>query len=170
MNYKWCHQTCFIDTCRNNPCSLDASIILEIRADQTCINLIWFSTFKAMDSCGPEVAALKRSIRKLENKLLIGAWQVEHLQMHKYFRPLQPTQSNKDLAPDTDADVKNNSSGALYSSNVTMMNPLPPAGNLIVYDKGKKSSHPLSVSVCKVKVWDLQSKEPTVHERILRMI
>ncbi|XP_042286518.1 fibrinogen like 1B [Thunnus maccoyii] len=84
--------------------------------------------FSATDSCGPEVTALKRSIRKLENKLLIGAWQVEHLRTHKYFRPLQSTWSNTDLAPDTDADVKNNSSG-------TLITPLPPAGNLIVYDK-----------------------------------
>ncbi|XP_062289664.1 fibrinogen like 1B [Scomber scombrus] len=91
--------------------------------------------FSAVDSCGPEVAALKHSIRKLENKLFIVAWQVEHLQTHKYFRPLQSTESDTDLAPETDADVKNNSSGTLDSSNGTLMNPLPSAGNLIVYDK-----------------------------------
>lgn len=103
-----------------------------------------------MDSCGPEVAALKDSIRKLENKLFIVAWQVEHLQTHKYFRPLQSTGSDTDSTPDTDADVKNNSIGTSNSSNGTLMNPLPSAGNLIVYDKGKESSHPFLSSQCQV--------------------
>ncbi|KAM7374390.1 hypothetical protein PAMP_007048 [Pampus punctatissimus] len=95
----------------------------------------WKHCETEVDSCGPEVAALKRSIRKLENQVFMVSWQVEHLQKHKYSRPLQPTRSNMDLAPDTDAGAKNNSSKTLDSSNVTLMNPLPPAGNLIVYDK-----------------------------------
>lgn len=89
----------------------------------------------AMDSCGPEVAALKNSIRKLENKVLIATWQVEHLQRHKYFRPIQAVVSNPELETDTAADVNHNSSGALDSSDVTPMKPLPPAGSLIVHDK-----------------------------------
>ncbi len=106
------------------------------------LKLFFFFSFKAVDSCGPEVAALKRSIRKLENKLLIGTWQVEHLQMHKYFRPFQTDVSNSDK-PETDTapGVNHNRSGALDSADVTLMKPLPPAGNLIVHDKGKKSSH-----------------------------
>ncbi|XP_035522759.1 fibrinogen-like protein 1 [Morone saxatilis] len=87
------------------------------------------------DSCGPEVVALKRSIRKLENKLLIGTWQVEHLQRHKYFLPFQPVVSNSKPDTDTDSGVNHNSSGTLDSSDVTVMKPLPPAGNLIVHDK-----------------------------------
>ncbi|XP_040908200.1 fibrinogen like 1B isoform X2 [Toxotes jaculatrix] len=75
-------------------------------------------------SCGPEVAALKHSIKKLENKLLIGTWQVEHLRMHKYFRPFQPAVS--DTKPETDMP-----SGV----NHTLVKPPPPAGSLIVHDK-----------------------------------
>lgn len=99
----------------------------------------YFSLFKATDVCGPEFAAFKRSIRKLENKLFIGTWQVEHLQKHKYFRPILPALAIPDSAPGTEADVKNNSSGILDSSNMTLMKPPLPSGNLIVYDKGKKS-------------------------------
>lgn len=93
-----------------------------------------------MDYCGPEVAALKRSIRKLENKLLIGAWQVEHLQMHKYFRPFQSSASDTKPEPDMAPTVSSNSSGTLDSSDKALMTTLPPAGNLIVHDKGKNGS------------------------------
>ncbi|XP_056254390.1 fibrinogen like 1B [Seriola aureovittata] len=80
----------------------------------------------ALDSCGPEVAALKRSIKKLENKVLIKTWRVQHLQMHKYFRPFQHAVPETDMA-----------SGVNYNSStdLTLMKPLPPAGNLIVHDK-----------------------------------
>ncbi|XP_070700152.1 fibrinogen like 1B [Pempheris klunzingeri] len=88
-----------------------------------------------MDPCGSEVAALKRSIRKLENKLSIGTWQVAHLQMHKYFKPLQPAVSNGEAETDAAPAAKNNSSGTLDSSDMMMMKPLPPAGSLIVHDK-----------------------------------
>ncbi|XP_044077761.1 fibrinogen like 1B [Siniperca chuatsi] len=91
--------------------------------------------FSAINSCGPEVAALKHSIRKLENKLLIGTWQVEHLQMHKYFQPFQPAVSNTTPETDTATGVIHKSSGTLDSSDMTLMKPLPPAGNLIVHDK-----------------------------------
>lgn len=94
-----------------------------------------------MDSCGPEVAALKRSIRKLENKLLIGTWQVEFLQMHKYFRPFQDAVSDTKPETDTAPAVNHNSSGTSDSSDMALVKPLPPAGNLIVHDKGKKSLH-----------------------------
>ncbi|XP_073336053.1 fibrinogen like 1B [Pagrus major] len=97
--------------------------------------MVFSSQLSAVDSCGPEVAALKRSIRKLENRLLIGAWQVEHLQMHKYFRPFQSSVSDTKPEPDTAPTVNHNSSGTLDSSDNTLMQPLPPAGNLIVHDK-----------------------------------
>uniref|UniRef100_A0A8D3A8P3 Fibrinogen like 1B n=1 Tax=Scophthalmus maximus TaxID=52904 RepID=A0A8D3A8P3_SCOMX len=87
------------------------------------------------DLCGPEVAALKRSIKKLENRLLIGTWQVEHLQTHKYFRPFQPAVPDTKDEMDTAPGVNQNSSGTLDISNTTLMIPLPPAGNIIVHDK-----------------------------------
>lgn len=98
-----------------------------------------FSSFKAIDSCGPEVAALKLSIRKLEKKLFMTTWQVEHLQMHKYFRPFQPAVPNTKPETDTAAAVNHHGSGTLDSSSMTLMKPLPPAGSLIVHDKGEKS-------------------------------
>lgn len=98
--------------------------------------------FKAIDSCGPEFAVLKRSIRKLENSLLIRKWQVEHLQTHKYFRPFQPAASNSKPQADSDPDsgLNHNKSAALDGLDMTLTKPLPPTGNLIVYDKGKKSA------------------------------
>ncbi|XP_077596613.1 fibrinogen like 1B [Stigmatopora nigra] len=76
-----------------------------------------------ISGCSPDVTALKRSIRKLENRLRIGAWQVEHLQRHKYFRPIRtPTSSN-------------NGSETSGSSNMTIVKPLSPAGSLIVHDR-----------------------------------
>ncbi|XP_045895247.1 fibrinogen like 1B [Micropterus dolomieu] len=88
-----------------------------------------------VDSCGQEVAVLKLSIRKLENKLWMGSWQIEHLQMHKYLKPSQPAVSNSKLETDTAPGVNHNSSGTLGSSDLTLMKTLPPAGNLIVHDK-----------------------------------
>ncbi|XP_061559176.1 fibrinogen like 1B [Phycodurus eques] len=84
------------------------------------------SSLNQFSGCGPGVTALKRSIKKLENKLLIGAWQVEHLQRHKFFRPIPPAQSLAD---------SNNGSSTLESSNATLMKPLPPAGSLMVHDR-----------------------------------
>uniref|UniRef100_A0A3Q0S5G4 Fibrinogen like 1B n=1 Tax=Amphilophus citrinellus TaxID=61819 RepID=A0A3Q0S5G4_AMPCI len=86
----------------------------------------------AIDLCGPEVAVLKHNIRKLENSLLITTWQVEHLQMHKYFRPFQPAASNS--KPQTDS-APHNTSAAVDGQDTKLIKPLPPAGNLIVYDK-----------------------------------
>uniref|UniRef100_UPI0037E77FD6 fibrinogen like 1B n=1 Tax=Semicossyphus pulcher TaxID=241346 RepID=UPI0037E77FD6 len=93
------------------------------------------STQLAVESCGPEVAVLRRSIRKLENKILLATWQVEHLQRHKYFRPLRPAVS--DTKPDTDTvpDGNNSSSGTLDDPDMTLTKQIPPAGNLIVHDK-----------------------------------
>ncbi|XP_038564451.1 fibrinogen like 1B [Micropterus salmoides] len=88
-----------------------------------------------LDSCGQEVAVLKLSIRKLENKLWMGSWQIEHLQMHKYLKPSQPAVSNSKLETDTAPGVNHNSSGTLGSSDLTLMKTLPPAGSLIVHDK-----------------------------------
>lgn len=128
--------------------------------------------FQVTDSCGPEVAALKRSIRRLENKLLIGTWQIEHLQMHKYFQPFQSAVSQAKPETDTDSGGNQKSGGTLDSSNMTQMKPLPPAGNLIVHDKGKKSANTSYKCLCggflnsKITVWD----EPTVHKRILKII
>ncbi|XP_068600751.1 fibrinogen-like protein 1 [Brachionichthys hirsutus] len=87
------------------------------------------------DSCGPEVAALKRSIRKLENKLFIGTWQVEHLQMNKFFKLLKPPASDARPETDTTLAVKQKNGGTSDSSDVGLMKPLPPAGNLNVQDK-----------------------------------
>ncbi|TDH04962.1 hypothetical protein EPR50_G00137990 [Perca flavescens] len=98
-----------------------------------CPTMASSTPVSAEESCGPEVTALKRSIRKLENKLLIGTWQVEHLQMH--FRPFQPALSN--TKPETDAppSVNHNSSGTLDNHDLTVMKSLPPAGSLIVHDR-----------------------------------
>lgn len=100
-----------------------------------------------MDSCGPEVAALKRNIRRLENKLLIGTWQVEHLQIHKYYEAFQSPVSKAKPETDTDTGGNQMSSGMSDSPDMTQMKTLPPAGSLIVHDKGKKrtSNH---TSVC----------------------
>lgn len=69
---------------------------------------------------------LRRSIKKLENKVLMKTWHVQHLQKHKYFRPFQHAVSD-------DVDENHNS-----STDMTLMKPLPPAGSLIVHDKGEK--------------------------------
>ncbi|KAI3373694.1 hypothetical protein L3Q82_022279, partial [Scortum barcoo] len=101
-----------------------------------CLTMASPAQLPAVDSCGPEVAALRRSIRKLENKLLIGTWQVEHLQRHKYFRPFQADVSD-DNKPKTDTALgaNHNRSGTLDGSDGALMKSLPPAGNLIVHDK-----------------------------------
>ncbi|XP_061595265.1 fibrinogen like 1B [Cololabis saira] len=88
------------------------------------LNLDW------REPCSPEAAALKSSIRKLEERLFLVNWQVDHLQSHKYFRPFQPVES--DGKPEIDpgpAATRNN------SLNKAPITPLPPAGSLIVYDK-----------------------------------
>ncbi|KAM3869229.1 fibrinogen like 1B [Diretmus argenteus] len=83
--------------------------------------------------CGSEFAVLKRSIRTLENKLLIGEWQINHLQVHKYFSPFQSTLSDPDPDPDPDSDPKTNGTGD--GSDTVLVTPLLPAGNIIVYDR-----------------------------------
>ncbi|KAM6983758.1 fibrinogen like 1B [Tautogolabrus adspersus] len=101
-----------------------------------CPPMAHSSQSTAENMCGPEVAALKRSIKKLENKILLGTWQVEHLRRHKYFRPLQPAVS--DTKPDTETNHGGNQSRGnetLDSSDMTLINLLPPAGNLVVHDK-----------------------------------
>lgn len=91
-----------------------------------------------MDSCGPEVAALKRSIKRLENKLLIGTWQIEHLQMHKYYELFQSPVSKAKPETVTDTGGNQKSSEVSDSPDLPQMKTLPPAGSLIVHDKGKK--------------------------------
>lgn len=61
--------------------------------------------------------------------------------MHKYLKPSQPAVSNSKLETDTAPGVNHNSSGTLGSSDLTLMKTLPPAGSLIVHDKGKKKAH-----------------------------
>ncbi|XP_034539633.1 fibrinogen-like protein 1 [Notolabrus celidotus] len=100
-----------------------------------CSPMASSTQLSSTDSCGPEIAVLKRSIRKLENKILLGSWQIEHLQRHKYFRPIQPAVSDTKLDPVTDHGGNRSSSGTLDSSDTTLIGFLPPAGNLIVHDK-----------------------------------
>ncbi|XP_019729015.1 fibrinogen like 1B [Hippocampus comes] len=84
------------------------------------------SSSNPFSGCSPDVVALKRSIKRLENKLLIRAWQVDHLQKHKFFRLISPPRT---------PSGSNNDNGTLENSNTTLMKPLPPAGNLIVHDR-----------------------------------
>lgn len=93
-------------------------------------NSDWLSSFQEINSCGPEVAALKRSIRRLENKLWIGNWQIKHLQTHKYFPPLQSTVSDAKSEIDWDRNV------TADKTDMRQTTQLPAAGNLIVHDKG----------------------------------
>lgn len=90
-----------------------------------------------MEPCGPEVATLKHNIKKLENKLFLVTWQIEHFQNYKYFKPLQSSVPKAD--PESDAGGKEKSNETADSSDMTLIKPLSPAGNLIVYDKGNKS-------------------------------
>ncbi|XP_069002455.1 fibrinogen like 1B isoform X1 [Embiotoca jacksoni] len=100
-----------------------------------CLTMTNSTPLSAIDSCGPEFESLKRNIRKLENRLLISTWQVEHLQTHKYIQPFQPAVSGNTPQTDPAPDVSHNNSGALDSLNKTLITPLPPAGNVIVHDK-----------------------------------
>ncbi|KAM6985142.1 fibrinogen like 1B [Aplochiton taeniatus] len=88
----------------------------------------------ASDPCELELAELRRSVRILENKLLIGAWQLDHLRSHQYFHPLRPSQPDPEPEPESGSDPANN-----QNSNQTVdyksSSLLPPAGSLIVYDK-----------------------------------
>ncbi|XP_008425406.1 fibrinogen like 1B [Poecilia reticulata] len=83
------------------------------------------------DPCGPEAAALKTNIRKLENKLLITTWMTEHLQMYRYFRPLEFAESDSKPQTGLVPDVNQNNN----TLDNKMMKLIPPAGNLIVYDR-----------------------------------
>lgn len=87
------------------------------------------SDLSVLDSCGTELAALKQSIRELENKLLVEAWQVRHLKMHKYFQPFHQT-----LQSQTDKGMST-TSGKVDSTDIAQMRPFPSAGSLIVHDK-----------------------------------
>ncbi|XP_021164931.2 fibrinogen like 1B [Fundulus heteroclitus] len=82
------------------------------------------------DPCEPDTAALKSNIRKLENKLLLTTWLVEHLQRHRYFRPFQLPLSDSKPTTDLTSNINHNN-----SVDKTTIAPLPPAGSLIVYDK-----------------------------------
>ncbi|KAJ0004543.1 hypothetical protein NQD34_010757 [Periophthalmus magnuspinnatus] len=87
-----------------------------------------------LDSCEAEVVALKKSIKQLENNLLIGDWQIRYLQTHKYFQPFHQTASNQDPQSPTLSDGTN-SNGTVDRLDTTQRTPLPSAGSLIVHDK-----------------------------------
>uniref|UniRef100_A0A3Q3VX34 Fibrinogen C-terminal domain-containing protein n=1 Tax=Mola mola TaxID=94237 RepID=A0A3Q3VX34_MOLML len=80
-------------------------------------------------------AALRDSIRRLRNKLLIGSWEIEHLQKHRYFRPFQSAASDSKPAADTDADGSQQSNLTSDSSGGAGTKTLPTAGSLIVHDR-----------------------------------
>uniref|UniRef100_A0A8C5F3P3 Fibrinogen like 1B n=1 Tax=Gadus morhua TaxID=8049 RepID=A0A8C5F3P3_GADMO len=71
--------------------------------------------------------ALRVSVRELENKVLIGSWQIDHLKRHKYIRPFRQALSGLDQR----------------SNGTEQANPhrgppnplLPPAGSVLVHDK-----------------------------------
>lgn len=96
--------------------------------------------------CGQEVETIQRNIKTLENKLFTAKCQVEHLQRHKYFRPFRPAVSSSKPETDRAPHVNHNSSGT-SNTDLTLMKQLPPAGNLIVHDKGEKNSHYIIESV-----------------------
>uniref|UniRef100_A0A8C7Y342 Fibrinogen like 1B n=1 Tax=Oryzias sinensis TaxID=183150 RepID=A0A8C7Y342_9TELE len=83
----------------------------------------------AKDSCWPKISILKSNIKKLEFKLLIGTWQVEHLQKHKYFKPSQSAEATGKSPIDSVSGANLNN-----SLDKTQMDRLPVAGNLIVHD------------------------------------
>lgn len=88
------------------------------------------------EPCGPEIATLKDNIRKLENKLLLTAWQIDYFRNHKFFKPVQPHVPKAELEPE--AGSKETTNGTAGSSDGAVTKPLSPAGSLIVYDKGEK--------------------------------
>uniref|UniRef100_A0A4W5L1A8 Fibrinogen C-terminal domain-containing protein n=1 Tax=Hucho hucho TaxID=62062 RepID=A0A4W5L1A8_9TELE len=73
---------------------------------------------EASDPCVLELEELRRDVRILENELLIGAWQLNHLKTHSYI--ITPPLPSTNL-------TQEHRTGALAS--------LPPAGSLIVHDK-----------------------------------
>uniref|UniRef100_A0A672HBU7 Si:ch211-287a12.9 n=1 Tax=Salarias fasciatus TaxID=181472 RepID=A0A672HBU7_SALFA len=83
----------------------------------------------------PEIAALKDSIRKLENDLLIKTWQILHLQTHNYFQPVESGPSNRKPEATAPPDVNHKNSGASDNLDTSVIKPLPSAGSLIVYDR-----------------------------------
>lgn len=102
------------------------------------------------EPCGPEVTTLKGNIRKLENKLLLATWQIDHLRNHKYFKPVQPHVPRAEFEPE--AGGKEMSNGTAVSSDGALTKPLLPAGSLIVYDKGEKE---LQESCTHFHAWSL---------------
>uniref|UniRef100_A0A8C6T0M4 Si:ch211-287a12.9 n=1 Tax=Neogobius melanostomus TaxID=47308 RepID=A0A8C6T0M4_9GOBI len=91
-----------------------------------------FLSSQDLNSCDTELAALKKSIRRLENDLLIGAWQIRYLQTHKYFEPFHQTASTWDPQSNSSGT---NTSERVDSSDHTQRTPLPSPGSLIVHDK-----------------------------------
>lgn len=80
--------------------------------------------------CGPEIAAVRENIRKLESKFLLTTWQIDFLKNHKYFKPVQPHGPKAEAGSKIIDGTASNSDGALTK-------PLSPAGSLLVYDKGE---------------------------------
>ncbi|XP_074529231.1 fibrinogen like 1B isoform X2 [Halichoeres trimaculatus] len=120
-------------------CTVNSSSIKEMSLllllILVCTPMAFSTQLTSTDLCGSEIGILKRSIRKLENKILLGSWQIEHLQRHKYFRPIQPVVSDTTLSTAADHGGNHSSSGALDSSEMTLIRVLPQAGNLIVHDR-----------------------------------
>ncbi|XP_070296682.1 LOW QUALITY PROTEIN: ryncolin-1-like [Salvelinus sp. IW2-2015] len=78
------------------------------------------------DPCVLELEELRRDVRILENKLLIGAWQLNHVKTHSYIiTPPLSSNSSTNLTEEY-------RTGAVAS--------LPPAGSLIVHDKAALGS------------------------------
>ncbi|XP_030648082.1 fibrinogen like 1B [Chanos chanos] len=74
--------------------------------------------------CDLEYTALKKNIRELENKLLIGAWRLTHLRAHRHFKTPSGTQPiTKPNVTDNEHETEN-------------LPKLPTtAGSIIVYDR-----------------------------------
>ncbi|XP_010869361.1 fibrinogen-like protein 1 [Esox lucius] len=69
------------------------------------------------DPCVLELEELRRDVRILENKLLIGAWQLTHLKTHSFIH------------------LPQSSTNLTESFKTGVLDTLPPAGSLTVYDR-----------------------------------
>ncbi|XP_067113710.1 fibrinogen like 1B [Osmerus mordax] len=84
--------------------------------------------------CELELEELRRSVRMLENTLLIGAWKIDHMRRHKHFGLPQPSMNQSDPAPDSNPKTNPHRNTTEEFERVPQ-NPHPTAGNLIVHDK-----------------------------------
>ncbi|CAL8364710.1 unnamed protein product [Lota lota] len=101
-------------------------MLLLLLLSLVCLSLTSPPQFPVMD-CGSQFVALRRSVRDLENKVMIGSWQIDHLKRHKYIRPFRPALS--------ELDQHSNRTGQ-GTPHPGLPNPLlPPAGSVLVHDK-----------------------------------